>query len=211
MAMRMGKHCFCQKPLTHTIYEARLMGEIAREKKVATQMGNQGTADDRAAQGGGRDPSRACSGTVKEVHVWTNRPIWPQGGPPPETPPVPPNLHWDVWLGPAPERPYATGLSSVRLARLVGFRHRRPGRHGLPHGQHALHGPRPARSRSRSSGRDLGPQQGQLSEVVDHQVRVPGQRLAAGREVRLVRRRQAVPPTGTARTAKEPESDQRLR
>ena len=52
MAMKMGKHCFCQKPLTHTIYEARLMGEIARDKKVATQMGNQGTAR-RAAQARG--------------------------------------------------------------------------------------------------------------------------------------------------------------
>ena len=67
--------------------------------------------------------------------------------------PVPPNVHWDLWLGPAPERPYARRLSSVRLARLVGFRHRRPGRHGLPHGQHAVHGARPARPDRRAGRR----------------------------------------------------------
>jgi len=108
MAMRMGKHCFCQKPMTRTIYEARLMGKIAREKGVATQMGNQGTA------GGGLRKAAALLqagvlGKVSEVHVWTNRPIWPQGGPRPEPQPVPPNLEWDLWLGPAPERPYGPG------------------------------------------------------------------------------------------------------
>jgi predicted dehydrogenase len=108
MAMRHGKHCFCQKPLTHTLYEARRMGEIAREMKVATQMGNQGTADSGLRKSAALVRAGAL-GTVKEVHVWTNRPIWPQGGdrPQPETPPA--NVHWDLWLGPAPERPYAKG------------------------------------------------------------------------------------------------------
>ena len=108
MAMRMGIHCFCQKPMTHTIYEARLMGKVAREKKLATQMGNQGTA--------GSDLRRAAAmlrkgvlGKVSEVHVWTNRPIWPQGGerPAPQDPPA--NLKWDLWIGPAPMRPYGPG------------------------------------------------------------------------------------------------------
>jgi predicted dehydrogenase len=108
MAMRMGKHCFTQKPLTHTIYEARKLGEIAREMKVATQMGNQGTA----ASGLRRSAAmirKGCIGKVKEVHVWTNRPIWPQGGEraPEMTPPE--HIHWDLFLGPAPERPYAAG------------------------------------------------------------------------------------------------------
>jgi predicted dehydrogenase len=108
MAMQMGKHCFCQKPLTHSIYEARRLGEIARDKKVATQMGNQGTAS------GGLRKSAAMVkagilGPVREVHVWTNRPIWPQGGPRPEPSEVPSQLHWDLWLGPAPQRPYANG------------------------------------------------------------------------------------------------------
>ena len=74
--MKMGKHCFCQKPLTRTIWEARLMADVAREKKVCTQMGNQGTAYlDPAARGG------ACRGQVvgkvSQVHVWTDRPNWP--------------------------------------------------------------------------------------------------------------------------------------
>jgi predicted dehydrogenase len=109
MAMRMGKHCFCQKPLTHTIYEARLMGQVAKEKKLATQMGNQGTAEAglrRSAafiKGGGL-------GTVKEVHVWTNRPVWPtQGTPRPKAMPCPKSVDWDLWLGPAPVRPYGLG------------------------------------------------------------------------------------------------------
>ncbi|HUT09966.1 MAG TPA: Gfo/Idh/MocA family oxidoreductase [Thermoguttaceae bacterium] len=108
MAMRMGKHCFVQKPLTHSIYEARLMGEVAKKMGVATQMGNQGTA------GGGLRKAAAMMkagrlGTPKEVIVWSNRPIWPQGGPRPEPKDPPPHLEWDLWLGPAPERPYGDG------------------------------------------------------------------------------------------------------
>jgi predicted dehydrogenase len=108
MAMRLGKHCFTQKPLTHSLYEARRLGDIAREMKVATQMGNQGTA------GGGLRKAAALIkagvlGTVKEVHVWTNRPIWPQGGPRPAEAKAPEHVHWDLWLGPAAERPYGNG------------------------------------------------------------------------------------------------------
>jgi predicted dehydrogenase len=108
MAMHMGKHAFCQKPLAHSIYECRKLGEIAKKMKVATQMGNQGTA----ASGLRRSAAMLKAGvlgTVKEVHVWTNRPIWPQGIPRPEPKPVPPNLHWDLWLTVAPDRPYADG------------------------------------------------------------------------------------------------------
>ncbi len=106
MAMKMGKHCFTQKPLTHSIWEARRLGEIAKENKVVTQMGNQGTAERgvrRAAeiiQGGG-------IGDVKEVHVWTNRPVWPQGVAKPEAQPVPDHLDWEMFIGPAPYREYA--------------------------------------------------------------------------------------------------------
>jgi predicted dehydrogenase len=108
MAMRLGLHCFTQKPLTHTLYEARKLGEIARQMKVMTQMGNQGTA------GGGLRTQAAqvragALGTVKEVHVWTNRPIWPQGGDKPAPAEAPANLKWDLWLGPMAERPYAKG------------------------------------------------------------------------------------------------------
>ncbi len=108
MAMRMGKHCFCQKPLTRTIYEARLMGKVAREKKVATQMGNQGTAS-RGLRQAAAWLRAGVLGPVREVHIWTNRPIWPQGIPRPAPAECPKNLQWALWLGPAPERPYAKG------------------------------------------------------------------------------------------------------
>jgi predicted dehydrogenase len=108
MAMGMGKHCFCQKPLTRAIAEARLLGELARSKKLATQMGNQGTAGDSLRRAASFIKSGGL-GTVKEVHVWTNRPVWPQGGGRPEEKPVPPNLSWDLWLGPAPVRPFGAG------------------------------------------------------------------------------------------------------
>ena len=106
MAIRMGKHCFTQKPLTHSIYEARQLGLAAREHKVATIMGVQGLCTE--------SHRILCEwvwgdvlGPVREVHIWTNRPIWPQGIPrPKDTPPCPKTLDWDLWLGPAPKRPY---------------------------------------------------------------------------------------------------------
>jgi predicted dehydrogenase len=110
LAMKKGKHCFTQKPLTWSVYEARRMREVANEMKVATQMGNQGTANNGLRQAveiirtGG-------IGNVKEVHVWTNRPIWPQGeGRPDRTDPIPAYVHWDLFLGPAPERPYVNDV-----------------------------------------------------------------------------------------------------
>jgi predicted dehydrogenase len=108
LAMRMGKACHTQKPLTRTIFEARKLGEIAREMKVATQMGNQGTAGKSLRETAAVVRSGAI-GNVKEVHVWTNRPTWACGAPRPPEAPVPPNVHWELWLGPAPERPYAPG------------------------------------------------------------------------------------------------------
>ncbi|WP_165231515.1 Gfo/Idh/MocA family protein [Aquisphaera insulae] len=106
MAMKMGKHCFCQKPLTWSIEEARLMRTLAAEKKLCTQMGNQGTADHGFRQGVEVIRSGGI-GTVKEIHVWTNRPIWPQGiARPKETPGVPNHIHWYEFLGAAPDQPY---------------------------------------------------------------------------------------------------------
>lgn len=106
LAMSAGKACHTQKPLTHSVWEARQLQKAAREFNVATQMGNQGTA--------GSGLRRAAAvlksgflGEIKEVHVSTNRPVWSQGGPRPEPADVPPYLAWDIWLGPAPERPYA--------------------------------------------------------------------------------------------------------
>ncbi len=108
LAMRLGKHCFTQKPLTRTIYEARRLAEIAREMKVATQMGNQGTASS-GLRGTAAELRAGVIGTVREVHVWTNRPIWPQGVPRPESSAAPASLNWELWLGPAAARPHAKG------------------------------------------------------------------------------------------------------
>jgi len=106
MAMKMKKHVYCEKPLTHSIYEARMMRDVARANRVATQMGNQGTADSGLREAVEVVRSGAI-GQVYEIHIWSNRPVWPQGlERPKETPPVPPELHWDLWLGPAPTRPY---------------------------------------------------------------------------------------------------------
>jgi predicted dehydrogenase len=112
-AMRLGKHCFVEKPMARTVYEARLMGKVAREMKVATQMGNQGTAARQLRETAAQIKAGAL-GVVKEVHVWTNRPIWPQGIPRPAPAPVPANLDWKSWLGVAPERPYALGYHTFR-------------------------------------------------------------------------------------------------
>jgi predicted dehydrogenase len=106
MAMKMGKHCFCQKPLTWSVEEARMMRTLAVEKRLATQMGNQGTAANGFRQGVEVIRSGAI-GPVKEIHVWTNRPIWPQGiSRPTSTPGIPNELRWFEFLGPAHDRPY---------------------------------------------------------------------------------------------------------
>jgi predicted dehydrogenase len=112
-AIKLGKHVYCEKPLTHSVWEARQLAKVAREAKVATQMGNQGQASEETRQ--------LCEliwdgaiGPVREVHVWTDRPsnglygeYWPQGiERPADTPAVPATLDWDLWLGPAPKRPY---------------------------------------------------------------------------------------------------------
>lgn len=109
-AIKSGKHVYCQKPMTHNIAEARALRDAARKFKVVTQMGNQGTAGDEFRRGAEILMAQNL-GPVKEVHVWTNRPIWPQAPKimerPTETPPCPPEIHWDNFLGPAPERPYS--------------------------------------------------------------------------------------------------------
>jgi len=105
-AMQLGRHVYVQKPLTYSVYEARTLTKAARKYKAATQMGNQGHSGEGArlicewiADG--------AIGPVREVHAWTDRPVWPQGiDRPKDTPPVPPTLDWDLWLGPAPFRPY---------------------------------------------------------------------------------------------------------
>jgi len=112
MAIAMGKHVYCQKPLAHSVHEARALAKAAREAKVQTQMGNQGHSSNAIR--------RVCEwiedgaiGPVREVHAWSDRPVggdpwsdFPIMKRPDETPPVPDTLDWDLWLGPAKARPY---------------------------------------------------------------------------------------------------------
>jgi predicted dehydrogenase len=105
-AISRGMHVYVQKPLTHNIWEARQLTEAARRHRVATQMGNQGTSSEEIRRLVEMIQAGAI-GNVREVHIWTNRPIWPQGKDrPPGSDPVPSHLDWDLWLGPAPVRPF---------------------------------------------------------------------------------------------------------
>ena len=121
-AIRRGKHVYCEKPLTRTVHEARALAEAARAQKVATQMGNQGMAFE-----GNRQMiewlAAGAIGPVREAHVWSDRPThkgrlplwWAQGVErPADEPPVPPALDWDLWLGPAPWRPYHPAYAHFR-------------------------------------------------------------------------------------------------
>lgn len=111
MAMRLGKHVYCQKPLTRTISESRSLSKLARETGVQTQMGNQAHANDHM---------RRCVelvrsgmiGKVKEIHAWTNRPIWPQGfASPPAAQKAPGWVNWNQWVGPSPWVDYSPNIA----------------------------------------------------------------------------------------------------
>jgi predicted dehydrogenase len=105
-AIKLGRHVYVEKPMAHCVYEVRQLAEAARQAGVATQMGNQGHAAEtmRLLKEWLDD---GAIGTVREVEVWTPHAVWPQGiDRPLDKPPVPETLSWDLWLGPAPERPY---------------------------------------------------------------------------------------------------------
>lgn len=105
-AMRRGKHVFCQKPMAHTVHEARRMASVAREQGVATQVATGNTASEATRLLCEWIWSGAI-GPVREVHNWSTRPFWPQGiERPAEEVAVPAHLDWDLWLGPIPYRPY---------------------------------------------------------------------------------------------------------
>lgn len=110
-AMERGKHVYVQKPLTHNIREARILAEMARKHKIVSQMGNQGASNPLLGMVQKWVDSGAL-GSISKVQVWTNRPVWPQGFamPEPDESQKPEGLYWDLWLGPAPYRPYTPNL-----------------------------------------------------------------------------------------------------
>ena len=123
-AMARGIHVFVQKPLTHTVQEARLLLAAAKKTGVVTSMGNQGTCLD-----GFRTAAECVRagviGNVREVHVWTNRPVWPQGlTRPTHIDAIPATLRWDLWLGPAAYRPFAAGEKDGKFKGYAPFQWR---------------------------------------------------------------------------------------
>ncbi len=114
-AMKSGKHVYCEKPLTHNIWEARKMRDVAREEKVATQMGNQGTARDNARKAVEYLRS-GIIGNIKEVHTWVSATRWLPHlkGYPEETSSIPANFNWDLWLGPTLFRPFNKVYTPVK-------------------------------------------------------------------------------------------------
>lgn len=113
-AMLKGCHIYCQKPMTHGIWEARQLTELAAKTGVVTQMGNQAHAENHMRRV--VELVRAgLIGDVVEVHAWTNRPIWPQGIPAwPKAEPVPEHINWDLWIGPAPFRDFSPNIAPFK-------------------------------------------------------------------------------------------------
>ena len=132
-AIKLGKHVYVEKPLTHDIYEARMLTEAARNYNVVSQMGNQGNSSD--------DIRRICEwiwadtiGKVREVHCWTNRPIWKQGLPRPDKAhPIPDSLDWDLWLGTASYQYYHAMFVPFGWRGWWDFGTGALGRYGLPY------------------------------------------------------------------------------
>lgn len=110
-AMQRGIHVYVQKPMTHNIKEARMLTEMAREKKIVSQMGNQGGSNPLLGMVQKWVDSGEL-GKISKVQVWTNRPVWPQGGamPKPDQSKKPKDLFWNLWMGPAEYKPYTPGL-----------------------------------------------------------------------------------------------------
>ncbi|GGW38115.1 Gfo/Idh/MocA family protein [Arenibacter certesii] len=110
-AMQRGIHVYVQKPMTHNIREARMLTEMARDKKIVTQMGNQGGSNPLLGMVQKWIDSGVL-GKIAKVQVWTNRPVWPQGGamPQPDPSSKPNALNWDLWLGPAALKPYTPNM-----------------------------------------------------------------------------------------------------
>ena len=119
-AIRRGLHVYCQKPLTHSVWEARQIGRAAAEHGVVTQLGTQG----RSSTGSMVTVEllrRRAIGRIRQIHLWTNRPIWPQGLERPPSKPVPNGIDWDQWIGVAPFRDYHDHLHGFQWRGWLDF------------------------------------------------------------------------------------------
>ena len=125
--------------MTRTIWEARQLGDIAKAKGVATQMGNQFTALN-AMRKAAYQIRAGQVGTVKAVHIWTNRPVWPQGEKRGPEQSIPDHLDWESWIGCAPMRPYADGYHPFKWRGWWDFGTGGTRRYGVPYVQPAVHG-----------------------------------------------------------------------
>ncbi len=162
MALRLKKHVYCEKPLTHTVFEARTLAQLAAQNKLVTQMGTQIHAGDnyrRVVE----LIQRNAIGKVREVHVWCGARY--SGAKFTTGTPAPPNLDWDLWLGPAPQRPYSEGVHPFAWRNFWDYGTGCVGGLRLP-----LHGPRPLGARPAQPGQSLGGRtaggSGQRSRVV---------------------------------------------
>ena len=198
-AIRAGKHVFCEKPLTRTLHESRALRELAREHKVATSMGNQGTASGpfRRALELIRD---GTLGEIKEVHVWNTGGGAECSRRRPGSEPVPAWLDWDLWLGPAAERPYHRAVDAA--ASLARVRHQPARQLGLAHGEpraswrckvHELWLRQPAKPAPiRDRGANLRPQPPLVSALGKRHVAHPGARRSPAGHIHVAQR----PDTG---------------
>ncbi len=221
-AMDAGKHVYIQKPLCWSVAEARHLARKAAETKVVTQMGNQGHSLD-AARRGQEYLMAGAIGDVREVHVWTNRPLgyWPQGVPRPSATttvpdnlrwnnagveqllaaamggdhPVPSTLHWDLFLGGAPEMPYHPIYHPFNWRGWTDWGQGAVGDMGAHLIDHPVWGlnlgwPTTVETVSNAI------QSPDVCDRLDDALRVPGKRESAGRQADLVRRRPAAGASG---------------
>ena len=199
MAMKAGKHVYCEKPLTHNIREARIVARVAKETKVATQMGNHGRSGEghRLTVEWVKD---GAIGAVREVHAWSGTPrnaksVWPGEGPAVK----PAKLNWDLWLGPRSERPVQRQARSVRLAMGVGLRQRHHARHVAASLRSRVQRARPRRAGHRRSPGILHRPAGRHGQQHDD-VSVPRPRRSRTADGVLVRQRPEAPDAARDRS-----------